>query len=177
MTSGAAAAIEAVLAKVDFLANRGALIMRAAAVFTLAGAVAATLAVFSALGWSGFVIGAVCLFPGWILWRYGDRLANALDTDRIRGQVGEATELAKSRIGEVVKGIGDTRRRPMRGGFRVLKLVRGLRGDFDRFGIDIAGIAEVTNPGSILMAAISLIAGIGFWFTAAVGLLIRLVVS
>lgn len=173
MTSGATSAIEAVLGRVDFLANRGALIMRAAALFTWAGAVAATLAVFSVLGWPGWVVGAVCLIPGWILWRYGDRLANALDVERIRGQLGEAAELARSRLVEVVDGIGETRRQPIRGGFRVLKLVRGLRGDFDQFGIDIGGIAEVSNPASLLMAAISLGGGIALWFAAAVGVLIR----
>lgn len=149
--------------------------MRAAAVFTLAGAAAATLAVFSVLGWPGWVVGAVCLFPGRLLWRYADRLANALDVERIRGQLGSAADLAKSRLGEVVEGVAASRRQPIRGGFRVLKLVRGLRDDLGEFGIDIAGIAEISNPGSVIMAAFSLASGIALWFAAALGVLIRVI--
>ncbi len=175
MTSEAASVIEAVLGRVDYLANRGALIMRGGAVYTWAGAVAATLAAFSVLGWPGWIVGGVCLLPGGILWRYGDRLANALDVDRIRGQLGQAANLAKSRLVEVVGEIGESRRQPIRGGFRVLKLVRGLRSDFDQFGIDIAGVAEVSNPGSLLVVAASLAGGIALWTLAAVAVLIRVV--
>lgn len=175
MTSQAGDAVEALLGRVDFLANRGAILMRAAAIFTWTGAVAATLAVFIVLGWPGWVVGLATMVPGWILWRYGDKLANALDVERIRGQLGEAAELAKTRLGEVVGGIQETRRQPIRGGFKVLKLVRGLRGDLDSFGVDIAGIAEISNPGSLLMAAISLGAGLALWFAAAIGVVLRLV--
>lgn len=175
MTSQAGNALEAVLARVDFLASRGATLMRAAASFTWAGAVAATLAVFSVLGWPGWIVGLAALFPGWILWRYGDKLANALDVVRIRGQLGDVANLAKTRLGDVVGGIRETRRQPIRGGFKVLKLVRGLRGDLESFGVDIAGIAEVSNPGSLVMSAFSLGAGIALWFTAAIGVALRLV--
>ena len=174
MTSQAGNAIEAVLARVDFLANRGAVLMRAAAFFAWAGAIAATLAAFSILGWPGWIVGLAALFPGWLLWRYGDKLANALDVDRIRGQLGEVADLAKTRLVEVVEGIQETRRQPIRGGFKVLKLVRGLRGDLDSFGVDIAGISEISNPGSLLIAAFSLGAGLALWLTAAVGVVLRL---
>lgn len=167
--------MEAIIAKVDFLANRGALVMRAAAVFTWGGAAAATVAVFEVLGWPGWVVGVVCLFPGFVLWRYGNKLANALDATKIRGQLGDAADLAKMRLGEVVGGLKATRSQPVRGGFRVLKVVRTLRSDLDGFGVDVAGITELSNPASMVAAAISLAAGVALWILAAIGVLIRLV--
>lgn len=149
--------------------------MRAAAVFAWTGAAAATLAVFSALGGPGLIMALMCLLPGWLLWRYGTRLGAALDVQRIKGQLGDAATLAKTRVGEVVDGIQTTRRQFVRGGFRVLRLVRGLRADMESFGIDAAGIAEISSPAGLLVAAASLAAGIALWALAAIGLLARVI--
>ena len=175
MSTGGFDAVEAVLVKIDQLAERGAQVMRAAAGFAWLGAVAATLVVFSLLGTVGWLIGIGCLVPGWILWRYAAKLAGALDVARIRGQLTEATELAKSRLGEVVGGIKDTTTRPIRGGLSVLRTVRAVRGDLAGFGIDVSGIAEIANVAALSAAAGSLFAGLGLWAAAAVGALFRLV--
>lgn len=163
------------MARIDFVAGRGAAIMRLAATFTLAGAAAATLAAFSALGLVGWIIGAASFVPGFVLWRYATRLDGALDVDRIRNQLGTAGETARGRLGEVVDGIRDSRRAPLRSGFRVLRTMRGLRSDLADFGIDITGIAEVANPAVALVAALSLVSGFVLWVVAAIGLLLRLV--
>jgi hypothetical protein len=168
-------AVEAVLVKIDTLAERGSKVMRAAAGLAWLGAVAATVAVFSLIGAIGWLIGIGCLIPGWILWRYGAKLAGVLDVARIRGQLDDAADLAKSRIGEVVGGIKDTRTQPIRGGLSVLKAVRTVRADLVGFGIDVSGIAEIANVASLSAAAGSLFAGLGLWAVAAVGTLLRIV--
>jgi len=173
MTSGPAAAIEAVLTRVDWLADRGSYVMRAAAVFVGLGALAATVAAFSALGGPGWLLGAICLIPGWILWRYGKRLASALDAERIRTQLDEAAGLAKTRLSKVVGGIQTTRSRILRGGLQVIKSVRALRSDLGNFGIDVSDITRLANPGSIGLAVASLFIGLGLWIVAAVGLAFR----
>ncbi|MCP3976329.1 MAG: hypothetical protein GY720_17735 [bacterium] len=176
MTSGPAAAIEAVISRVDWIADRGSLVMRAGALFAWLGAAAATVVVFSRIGGIGWVIGLVCLIPGWILWRYGRNLAAAFDGDKIRGQLGEVASLAKGRLGEVVDGIQDTRRRQfIRGGFKVLKTVRSIRTDLEDFGIDISGIMQVANPGSLVSTGVSLLAALGLWAIAAVGALVQFI--
>lgn len=176
MTSGPAAAIEAVITRVDWIADRGSLVMRAGAIFAWLGAVAATAVVFSQIGGIGWAIGLVCLIPGWILWRYGRNLAAAFDGDKVRGQLGEVADLAKGRLGEVVDGIQDTRRRQfIRGGFKVLKTVRSLHSDLDNFGIDISGIMQVANPASLATTGFSLLAALGLWAVAAIGALLQLI--
>ena len=173
MTSGPVAAIEAVLTKVDWLADRGSYVMRAAAVFTWLGVVAATVAAFRELGGFGWVLGAICLVPGWVLWRYGKRLAAALDAEKIRSELGEAAGLAKTRLSEVVSGIQTTRRQMLRGGLQVIKSVRALRSDLGDFGIDVSGITRLANPGSIGLAVASLFSGLALWAVAAVAIAIR----
>ena len=168
-------AIELVLARVDEVAERGARIMRAAALFTGLGAVAATLAVFAVLGWPGWLVGIVCLFPAWVLVRYSRKLSSAIDVDRIRSQLAEATEMAKDRIGEVVEGVRTLGEQPIRGGMSVLRTVRAIRSDLADFGVDVSAIAEVGNAGTLAFAALSLFAGIGLWVLAAVGMLVRLI--
>ena len=168
-------AVEAVLVRIDSLADRGAKVMRAAAAFAWLGAAAATLAVFSAIGLFGWVIGVACLIPGWILWRYAGKLAGALDVAKIRGQLDDAADLAKARIGEVVGGIKDTTKQPIRGGLSVLRTVRAVRTDLADFGIDVSGIAEIANAATLSAAAGSLFAALGLWALAAIGALIRLV--
>ena len=175
MTSGPAAAIEAVIGRADWIADRGSLVMRAGAVFAWIGAAAATVVVFSRLGGMGWLIGLISLVPGWILWRYGTSLAAAFDGAKIRGQLGDAATLAKGRLAEVVDGIQDTRRQLFRGGFKVLKTVRGLRTDLGDFGIDISGIAQVANPGRLAAAGFSLLAALGLWLVAAAGVLARFI--
>ena len=173
MTTGGFDAVEAVLIKIDALADRGSMVMRAAAGFAWLGAMAATIAVFSAIGVVGWIIGIACLVPGWILWRYAGKLAGALDVAKIRGQFDEAADLAKSRIDEVVVGIKDTTRQPIRGGLSVLKTVRAVRADLADFGIDVSGIAEIANAASLSAAAGSLFAALGLWALAAIGALFR----
>lgn len=168
-------AVEALLIKIDALAERGSRVMRAAAWFAWLGAMAATVAVFSLIGTIGWLIGIACLIPGWILWRYAGKLAGALDVARIRGQLADAADLAKSRMGEVVGGIKDTRSQPIRGGLSVLKTVRAVRADLAGFGIDVSGIAEIANVATLSAAAGSLFAGLGLWAVASVGALLRLV--
>ncbi len=175
MTSGAAAAIEAVLTKVDWLADRGSRVMRAAAGFAWVGAIAATVAVFAKLDGFGWLLGAICLIPGWILWRYGKRLASALDADKIRTELDEAAGLAKTRLSEVVGGIQTTRTRMIRGGLQVIKSVRSLRSDLGNFGIDVSGITRLANPGSIGLAGASLFIALGLWIVAAIGVAVRTV--
>lgn len=175
MTSGPAAAIEAVLTRVDWLANRGSFVMRAAAVFAWLGALVATGAVFVELGGLGWLLGAIFLVPGWVLWRYGKRLASALDAEKIRSQLGEAAGLAKTRLSEVVAGIQTTRSQIFRGGLQVIKSVRTLRSDLGDFGIDVSDITRLANPGSIGLAVASLFTGLGLWIIAAVGIAFRTV--
>ena len=175
MTTGPAAAIEAVVSRVDWLADRGSLVMRAGAIFAWLGAVAATIVVFSLIGGFGWLLGAICLIPGWILWRYGANLATAFDGEKIRGQLGEVADLAKGRLVEVVDGIQSTRRQFVRGGFKVLKTVRAIRTDLDSFGVDISGIIQVANPGSLAMTGSSLLAALALWLIAAAGLAFRLI--
>lgn len=173
MTSGPAAAIEAVLTRVDWLADRGSFVMRVAAVFAWLGAIAATVAVFARLGSLGWLLGAVCLVPGWILWRYGNRLASVLDAAKIRSQLGEAAGVAKTRLSEVVGGIQSTRSHMLRGGLQVIKSVRALRSDLGDLGVDITDITRLANPGSIGLAAASLFIGLGLWILAAIGIAFR----
>jgi len=173
MTSGPAAAIEAILTRVDWLADRGSLVMRAAAVFAGLGAIAATAAVFSALGEPGWLLGAICLIPGWILWRYGGRLASALDVEKIRTQLDDVAGLAKTRLTEAVGVIPTTRKQLFRGGLQVIKSVRALRSDLGTFGIDVSDITRLANPGSIGMAVTSLFIGLGLWIIAAIGVVFR----
>lgn len=175
MTTGGFDAVEAVLIKIDALAERGSMVMRAAAGFAWLGALAATIAVFSAFGLGGWIIGVVCLVPGWILWRYAGRLAGALDVAKIRGQLNEAAHLARSRIDEVVGGIRDTTKQPIRGGLGVLKTVRSVRADLADFGIDVSGIAEIANPATLSAAAGGLFAALGLWALAVIGALFRVV--
>lgn len=173
--TGPAAAIEAVISRVDWIASRGSLVMRAGAVFAWSGAVAATIVVFSRIGGFGWLLGAICLIPGWILWRYGTNLATVFDSKKIRGQLGEVADMAKGRWVEVVDGIQDTRRQFVRGGFKVLKTVRAIRTDLDSFGVDISGIIQVANPGSLAMTGFGLLAALGLWLVAAAGVVLRLI--
>lgn len=175
MTSTPAAAIGAVLSRVDWLADRGSLVMRAAAVFAWLGAVAATIAAFSELGGFGWLLGAICLIPGWILWRYGKRLESALDAEKIKSQLGDVADLAKSRLSEVVGGIQTGRRQMFRGGLQVIKSVRALRSDLGGLGIDVSDLTRLANPGNIGMAATSLFVGLGLWVVAAIGIAFRTV--
>lgn len=173
MTSGPAAAIEAVLNRVDWLVDRGSFVMRAAAVITWLGAIAATVAVFGELGGFGSLLGAICLVPGWVLWRYGKRLGSALDADKIRSQLGEAAGRARTRVSEVVVGIQAGRTRIIRGGLQVIKSVRALRSDLASFGVDVSDITRLANPGSIGLAVTSLFIGLGLWLVAIVGIAFR----
>ena len=175
MTSGPSSAIEAVISRVDWISDRGALVMRVGAVFAWLGAVAATVIAFSRIGGIGWIIGLISLIPGWLLWRYGKNLADAFDGAKIRGQLGEVAGMAKGRLGEVVDGIQDTRRQFVRGGFKVLRTVRSIRTDLDDFGIDISGIVQVANPGTLAMTGVSLLAALALWFVAAIGLLLRFI--
>ena len=175
MTNRALGAIESVIAKVDWLSERGSFVMRAAAIVTWLGAIAATVLAFSTLGGFGLFLGALALIPGWLLWRFAGRLTRALDVDLIRGQLAGLTDLARSRLGDVVAGIQQTRTSMMRGGLTVLKTVRAVRDDLGNVGIDVTGIAEIANPASLSVAAISLFAGLGLWIVAGVALLLRYV--
>jgi hypothetical protein len=167
--------IETALARIDWLTDTGSRIMKAAAGFAWLGAIAATLAAFSVLGAGGWALGALCLLPGWILWRYGVTLSRALDIDRIRGQLDEAVALAKTRIGDVAQGIQATRRQAIRGGLTVLRTVRQVRRDLAGFGIDVSGIAEITNAANVATVGVSLFAALGLWVVAAVGGLVRII--
>jgi hypothetical protein len=149
--------------------------MRAAATFAWLGAIAATLAVFTQLGGPGWLLGALCLVPGWVLWNYGQRLTSALDVDRIRSQLGEAAGLAKTRLSEVVDGIQTTRTQMFRGGLQVIKSVRAVRTDLADFGIDVSGITRLANPGTIGAAVASLFGGVALWLVAVVGAVLRIV--
>jgi hypothetical protein len=169
-------AIEAVLARVDWLAERGSRVMQAAAWFAWLGAAAATLAVFALLGVVGWLIGLVLLLPGWLLWRYARKLATAFDVERIRGQLADAAGTVGDRVGDVIEGVAAIREQPLRGGLGVLRAVRAVRSDLAGFGIDVAGIAEIANPGVLAAAAFSLAAGLGLWVVAVVGALVRAVV-
>lgn len=173
MTSRPTAAVEAILTRVDWLADCGSFVMRSAAVFAGLGAITATAAVFSALGGPGWLLGAICLIPGWILWRYGERLASALDVERIRTQLDDVTGLAKTRLTEVVGGIQTTRNQLLRGGLQVIRSVRAVRSDLGTFGIDVSGITRLANPGSIGMAVASLFIGLGLWIIAVIGVVFR----
>lgn len=175
MTSGRAGAIEAVISRVDWLADRGSLVMKVGAVGSWVGAIAATAVLFSRLSAIGWLLGAFALVPGWILWRYGRGLAAALDGEKVRGQLGGVADLAKGRLVDVVDGIQDTRRQMFRGGFKVLKTVRGLRGDFENFGIDVSGIAKVANPARLSMVGFSLLASLGLWVLALITIALRAV--
>lgn len=175
MTSRPAAAFEAALTKVDLIADRGARVIRTAAVIAWLGAVAAVWAVFSRFGTFGWIFGIACLVPGWILWRYGQTLATSFDADAIRGRLGDAAAEAKATLGKVVEGIGTVRHQPLVGGFRVIKAVRGLRSDLAGFGIDASGIAQLANPGVLLTVGVSLIVALGLWGLALLGTLVRLV--
>lgn len=149
--------------------------MRAAALFTWLGAIVATLAVFTELGGFGWLLGAICLVPGWILWRYGKRLASALDAEKIKSQLADVADLAKTRLSEVVGGIQTSRSRMFRGGLQVIKSVRALRADLGNFGIDVSDLTRLANPGSIAMAATSLFIGLGLWLLAVIGIALRTV--
>jgi len=176
MTTGRFAAVETVLAKVDWLAERGARIMRAAAMVAWAGAIVATFVTLSPLGSVGWLVGAICMLPGWVLWRYGTTLANALDVARIRGQPDEMADQARRRVGDVVAGVKRTRHNPVRGGLSVLKTVRAVRADLSGFGIDVSGIAQLTAPPTVAAAAGSLVGAVALWGVSAIGLLVRIAV-
>ena len=175
MTSTPAAAIGAVLDRVDWLADRGSWVMRAAAAFTWLGAIAATVVVFTELGAIGRLLGVICLIPGWILWRYGKRLESALDAEKIKGQLDDVADLAKTRLAEVVGGIQTSRSQIFRGGLQVIKSVRALRADLGDFGIDVSDLTRLANPGSIAMAVTSLFIGLGLWVLVAIGVAFRTV--
>ncbi len=175
MTSRPGAAAEAVLGKVDWLADRGSMLMRAAAVFAWVGAAIATVVVFAELGGLGWLLGLICLVPGVVLWRYGIRLASALDAEKIRSQLGGAAGLAKTRLSEVAGGIQTTRRHMLRGGLQVIKSVRAVRADLGSFGIDVSDLTRLANPGRIGMTVASLFIGLGLWIVAAIGIVVRAV--
>jgi len=175
MTSKPLAAVEALTSKIDWLSERGALVMRATAIASWLGAVAATIAVFVKAGTVGWILAAACLIPGAVLWRYGAALGSALDVDLIRSQLGEAAGVAKTRLGEVVDGLQSARRHVFRGAFRVVKTVRLVRSDLSSFGVDVSGIARITNPASVAGVVASVLATIGLWLIAAIGVIARFV--
>ncbi len=170
------AAVESVIARVDFLAERGAGLMKRAAVFAWLGAAATTVAALSPLGALGWIAGLICTIPGWMLWRYGRSLAGAFDVAKIRGQVSSLAGSAKARLTDAVDGLRTTRKQPILGGFRVLRSVWGLKADLGNLGVDVTGIAEVANPGAILLAALSLAAGLVLWAVALLAIIIRTLV-
>jgi hypothetical protein len=175
MTSGPAAAVAAVLTTVDWLADRGSSVMRTAAVVAWLGATAATFAVFAELGGFGWLLGAICLVPGWVLWRYGNRLGSALDVEKIRSQLGEGAGLSRTRVSEMIGGIQTGRTHKIRGGLQVIKSVRALRSDLGTFGIDVSDITRLANPGSIGLAVAGLFIGLGLWIAAIFGIAFRTV--
>ncbi len=174
MTSRPSDLVAAVLGRLDWLSNIGANALRAVVIVLAAAIVAFWIVVANSWGAAGFVIAAVALVPGVVLWWYARALSRAVDRAKIELSVNELIEKTASSVGEAMEA-RRLRFGLIRAGWRAVTRVRELRDDLERLGVDLAAWAIVGNPGTLLAAGISVLASGALTIVFGLGIVLKLV--
>ena len=165
--------VATVLGKLDWLSSVGANAVRAVAIVDGVAAVAFYAVVGRTWGLLGVVIAAVAAIPAALLWWFARALDAAVDRTKIELSVNDLLSKTGDSVGEVLSA----RRQRfglIRAGWRAVARVRELRADIERLGLDLSAWATVSNPGSLFVAGLSVLASGAVVVTAGLAIVLKL---
>ncbi len=168
-------ALNAAMARLDWISGVGARAVRGVALVAAAGALGCWVFVYPGFGGVRPLLFALSLAPAALLWYYARALDAAVTAVRVQDAFRGLVDKTTTHAAQVKLSLRSGRFRLLRGAFRALRAAREVRSELDTLGVDVANWMIVSNPIWLVVTAVAAGSGVLLVMVAAVAGAVRLV--